>query len=343
MPYSLSGDLGGTKCFLAIHDLDTVRVNAHATPLLEDEFLCKDYKSVSDLIASFFKRWDKEIPIVGCLGVAGPVDNGRVYITNLDWHESEEELQKTTGIKKMKLINDFVATGYGVIAIRADDYLDFDPKAGTISKPATVPDNTRGVVGYAGAGTGLGIGYIVDGAAYATEGGHTTFSPIETEDLEFAKFIKQKYNTDHVCFERIVSGLGLRNLHDFYWDKLNGLASPTLRKHILDNNHNIDMGFLAKCAETGDKYALKIFRKFFFYYGFFLGNMCILFRTAHYFIAGGILARDLDLVCGLCRDDFCRGLYTKGRMSYMPGSTSFHVVTNAKLGIIGAVYMCTKM
>lgn len=343
MPYSLSGDLGGTKCFLAIHDLDVLKTDPRAAPLLEHELLCKDYQSTGDLINDFLKRWDRETPIVGCLGVAGPVTNGRVCITNLDWNESEEELQNTTGVGKMKLINDFAAIGYGLLAIRPDDYLDFDARNGSVSTPTVVPDNSTGIVSYAGAGTGFGVGFVADGVAYAAEGGHTTFSPMEAEDHALAQFIKEKYNTDHVSFERVVSGLGLRNMHDFFWKNLSGLASPALREHVLSRDHDIDMGFLAKCAETGDKYALKIFKKFFYYYGFYLGNICVLFRPKDYFIAGGILAKDLNLVCGPCREDFCRGLYAKGRMSHLPNGVSFHVVTNQKLGIVGAAYFCTKM
>ncbi len=343
MPYSLSGDLGGTKCFLAIHDLDALKDDARVAPLLEDELLCKDYQSMGELINDFLKRWNGETPVVGCIGVAGPVADGRVCITNLDWHESVEELQNATGVGKIKLINDFTATGYGLLAIRPDDYLDFDVRNGTVSTPTVVPDNSTGIVSFAGAGTGFGVGFIANGLAYSAEGGHTTFSPIEAEDHALAKFIREKYDTDHVSFERIVSGLGLRNMHDFFWGSLGGLAGPALREHVLSTNHDIDMAFLAKCAEAGDKYALKIFKKFFYYYGFYLGNMCVLFRPKDYFIAGGILAKDLDLVCGPCREEFCRGLYSKGRMSHLPGGVSFHVLTNQKLGIVGAAYLCTRM
>ena len=210
MPYSLSGDLGGTKCFLAIHDLDALKDDARVAPLLENELLCKDYQSMGELINDFLKRWNGETPVVGCIGVAGPVADGRVCITNLDWHESVEELQNATGVGKIKLINDFTATGYGLLAIRPDDYLDFDVRNGTVSTPTVVPDNSTGIVSFAGAGTGFGVGFIANGLAYSAEGGHTTFSPIEAEDHALAKFIREKYDTDHVSFERIVSGLGLR-------------------------------------------------------------------------------------------------------------------------------------
>lgn len=343
MPYSLSGDLGGTKCFLAIHDLDALKNDVRTAPLLEQELLCKNYQSTGDLINDFLKGWDKEIPIVGCLGVAGPVTNGQVCITNLNWTETEEGLQNATGVGKIKLINDFTAIGYGLLAIRPNDYLDLDPKTGSVSNPTVVPDNSTGIVSFAGAGTGFGVGFIANGVAYSAEGGHTTFSPIEAEDHALAKFIREKYETDHVSFERIISGLGLRNMHDFFWQNISGLASPALREHVLSTNHDIDMAFLAKCAQTGDKYALKIFRKFFYYYGLYLGNMCLLFRPKDYFIAGGILAKDIDLVCGNCREDFYRGLYTKGRMAHIPNDVSFHVVTNQKLGTVGSAYVCSKL
>lgn len=54
---------------------------------------------------------------VACLAVAGPVEANCVNFTNIDWKISGDELSKAFNIPTVVLINDFVATGYGLLTL----------------------------------------------------------------------------------------------------------------------------------------------------------------------------------------------------------------------------------
>ena len=56
-------------------------------------------------------------PTAACFAVAGPVDNNAVTFTNRNWKIDGAEVQKRLGIKKVRLINDFVANGYGLLTL----------------------------------------------------------------------------------------------------------------------------------------------------------------------------------------------------------------------------------
>ena len=113
-----------------------------------------------------------------CLGVAGPVFEGRVTVTNLPWHVDANEIAAATGISQVILLNDLEATAYGVAGLDEKDLNSVlhegDPEeAGNISILAP--------------GTGLGeAGLFWDGRTFhhpfATEGGHCDFSCRNDDD-----------------------------------------------------------------------------------------------------------------------------------------------------------------
>jgi glucokinase len=56
--------------------------------------------------------------ITACLAAAGPVKNNIVRFTNRDsWEIDGDQIGEELGIKKVFLINDFVAAGYGVLTL----------------------------------------------------------------------------------------------------------------------------------------------------------------------------------------------------------------------------------
>src|SRR3989442_3133890 len=52
-----------------------------------------------------------------CLGVAGPVVDGRWEAVNLPWKLDEATLAATVGAKRAKLLNDLEATGHGMLGL----------------------------------------------------------------------------------------------------------------------------------------------------------------------------------------------------------------------------------
>lgn len=60
------------------------------------------------------------------MGIAGPVDEDQGVVPFLvdipQWGAvKEKELEEDTGIKRVKLFNDFIANGYGVAFLKEDE------------------------------------------------------------------------------------------------------------------------------------------------------------------------------------------------------------------------------
>lgn len=57
-------------------------------------------------------------PVTMCLAVAGPVAGNKVRFTNREsWSIDGEIMSKQFGIQFVRLVNDFVANGYGLLCL----------------------------------------------------------------------------------------------------------------------------------------------------------------------------------------------------------------------------------
>ena len=112
----LAGDIGGTKTRLALYR--TVRGNLKL--LVENVFQSKGYAGLEAILHDFLP---KQVPIgAACFGIAGPVEGGVIRTTNLPWSVDTESLQKEFDAREIFLINDLVATAYGIKVLRKSDF-----------------------------------------------------------------------------------------------------------------------------------------------------------------------------------------------------------------------------
>ncbi len=114
-------------------------------------------------------------PITACFAVAGPVTDNVVRFTNRDmWSVDGDLIAKELGIKVVRLVNDFLAVGYGLLT------LDEDTECVTLQD---APKQKGAPIACIGAGTGLGECFLVPGTesgsyqCYPSEGGHAEFAP----------------------------------------------------------------------------------------------------------------------------------------------------------------------
>jgi glucokinase len=57
-------------------------------------------------------------PITACLAVAGPVAHNKVQFTNrASWSVDGAVISRLLGIEVVRLVNDFVANGYGLLCL----------------------------------------------------------------------------------------------------------------------------------------------------------------------------------------------------------------------------------
>ncbi len=318
----LAGDIGGTKTKLGLFRAE----NGEVTLLKETGYPSRDYNNLTGLIRQFLSENGNASPVRICLGVAGPVIQGKVQTTNLPWEFSGEEIGKQTGVSFVSLINDLEATAYGLVALSS---VDFDLlHAGRTD----IPGNAAIIA----PGTGLGEGGLYwDGKSYhpfPTEGGHGDFSPRSEFDLEFYRYLKEKY--DFVSWERVLSGPGIYNIYQFLRDikkrEEPGWLAGELQQE--DPAAVISNAAIEKkqplCVET-----MELFVK---YLACESTNLVLKHKaTGGLFIGGGIPPKILPF---LKEGIFYHSFIQCDRMEELVSAIPVKVILNDKTALLGAAY-----
>ncbi len=123
----LAGDIGGTKCNLAIfQEGDGVTL----LPVFQRRYATRDFSRFEDVIAHFRRQAVEQgidsagepINAAG-FGVAGAVVDGRLHANNLPWDLNPLELARELGVnfENIVLLNDVVATAWSLDRLPAKD------------------------------------------------------------------------------------------------------------------------------------------------------------------------------------------------------------------------------
>ncbi|MXS70193.1 glucokinase [Chryseobacterium binzhouense] len=184
--------------------------NAGIELQLKKTYITKEYSSFSDVLAQFMQESQLEnIKRLG-ISVPGPVIDGKSYPVRLNWNLDIAEYQERFGFEKVYMLNDQEAAAYG-IGLLEDSELDAIYTSGHLEK---------GNVAIIAPGNGLGeAGYFFDGKylrPFATEGGHSEFSPRTNVEVEFYQFLNNIYGI--VSWETVLSKAGLFNIYRFLRD-----------------------------------------------------------------------------------------------------------------------------
>lgn len=200
---ALVGDVGGTNARFALADLSKTPA---AISQMHD-YPSHAFNRLSDVVRAYLADSNLQaVPAVAAIAVAGPVNKGRVQFTNLGWSLSETELT-AMGFAQARLVNDFTAQALATPHLTQDALHDIGGAG------AGDPEKTVAVIG---PGTGFGASALVRNngraLAIAAEGGHASFAPIDDTEREIQRLLQQQFA--HVSIERILSGPGLRGLHN---------------------------------------------------------------------------------------------------------------------------------
>jgi glucokinase len=203
-PTYLVGDVGGTHTRLAIFDA------AGRAPLFESVLASREHATFDEAVALFLREAGGAPPSVAAFAIAAPITKGTAAFTNLPWRLDERALARRLGIGKVILLNDLAASARGCLLTPPASMIPL-----TEGRPARRGQNLAVIA----AGTGLGQARLIwtgtEHLALPTEGGHRDFAPRNPLEIEFLQFLLGRY-PDHVSYERIVSGMGLGNLYDFF-------------------------------------------------------------------------------------------------------------------------------
>jgi glucokinase len=322
----LAGDVGGTKCNLALFEERGESLHL----AMKRRFATREFASLDGLIERFFREYEAEsgaplesrIAAAG-FGVAGAVVDGRLVANNIPWNLSASKLAASLNLEpeQLVLINDLVATAYGLVHLTKDDFLVLNPG---------VPQ-FNGNQALIAAGTGLGEAMILwDGSQYRaspSEGGSADFAPRTDREIRLLQFLKKRL--PRVSCEEIFSGRGFRKLHEFLDSSV---AHPTFElaesASASEITHNALAGACPVCVEVLDWWIDA--------FGAEAGNLAL--RVLAYggvYFAGGIVVKILPK---LQQSNFCRSFADKGPLSVILSKIPISVVLNEDAPLLGAAH-----
>jgi len=326
----LAGDVGGTKTVLALFDKtgDELRLVREAT------FPSQAHASLEEILSWFLTDKPAQSLTAICVGVAGPVLEGKCKTTNLPWHLDEQTLAAACAAPHGKLLNDLEATAYGMLHLRAEELVAINPQAG--------PRGT-GNVAVIAAGTGLGEAIVYwDGQHHfpmATEGGHSSFAPQTELEDELLRYLRARLK-GHVSYERVLSGPGLFNLYCFLRDKGVHPEPPELTAQLHTGGDPSTI-ITDRALARADALSVATLELFCSIYGAEAANLALkCFAVGGVFIGGGIAPK---ILAALQNGHFQRGFTDKGRFSSLLAGLPVLVSLNPRAPLLGAAHYAASM
>src|SRR3569832_345143 len=153
MTFLLAGDIGR---------ITTLRfVDTEGEYNIDDRrYRSTDYESLLQLVEEFLRYVQLQsgrrlLPEKACFAVPCPVKNNTANLSEtrfLNWQLNNESLNNVP----LKLINDFEAVGYGVVALE-----DSDLRTLQEGNPNRGNDQERNQIAVIGAGSGLGEAFVI--------------------------------------------------------------------------------------------------------------------------------------------------------------------------------------
>jgi glucokinase len=315
----LAGDVGGTKTALALFE-----VRRRALSVVREGVLpSQGFAALTDAIRQFLLEGPPVSIDAACIGVAGPVIDGRCTATNLPWVVDEASMAESVSTKRVRLVNDLEATGHGVLGLKPSALVALqagEPRKGTMALIA--------------AGTGLGEVLLAwDGRRHrvvGSEGGHTDFAPRTELETELLRFLLREFG--RVSYERVVSGPGLYNIYRFLLASDGASEAEWLRARMETGDPSAVVAEVA--LDRGDPRAVQALDMFVSIYGAEAGNLALkALAVGGVFVGGGIAPK---IRAKLEDGTFVTAFRDKGRLGGMMASIPVHLLLEPRTALLGA-------
>jgi glucokinase len=323
----LAGDVGGTKVHLALYDFTSGKLH----PIRDKKYPAHQFAKLDDVVNTFLAGDSdtEKVPradiMAACFGVPGPVRDGRLKLTNLPWILDVRDLSRSLSIEHVFLINDLEANGYGIPELAPE--MIFTLHAGD--------ENAVGHRGLVSAGTGLGEALLIwNGKSHhpiPSEGGHCDFAARSNREIALLEYLRGTLK-GRVSFERVVSGLGIKNVYEFLRD-VEKLDEPKwLCERMAGEDPNVVIG---ECAEDGSSsICFETMKTFASAYGAEAGNLALkVLATGGIYLGGGIAPKRLKT---MQNGFFMQAFLDKGRMSPLLQSIPVRVILDDTCALLGA-------
>ncbi len=313
----LSGDIGGTKTYLVLRDQE-------GETLREKKFPSQNYQQFSVILEEFLTGMSSVIK-KACFGIAGPVKNNQCHTTNLPWEVDGGKISKKFQIPHLVLLNDLEANAYGIRTLS-------DEKFAVLNEGVSEKGNQA----LLSAGTGLGEAGIFFHQEhlipFPSEGGHVDFSPRNSLEIELLQFLLKRF--DHVSYERVLSGMGLENLFDFFVEEKKEVPEESIQEQFQHENRgkvittNALNGRCGVCEKTLDLFVSL--------YGAEAGNVALKYLPiGGLYIGGGIAPKILKK---MQEETFMKSFIKKGRLQDILKAIPVKVILEENTALHGAMY-----
>jgi glucokinase len=246
-------------------------------------------------------------------------------LTNLPWTLDTRDLVKTLKIPHISLINDLEANGYGIPELAEESFYCLH----------TGDSVENGHAGLISAGTGLGEALLIwDGKSHrpiASEGGHADFAARTDREIALLQYLRGTLD-GRVSWERVVSGIGIKNIYTFLRDVEKIDEPGWLHDRMLTEDPNAVIG---QCAENGSSaLCFETMKTFAAAYGAEAGNIALnVLATGGIYLGGGIAPKILKT---LSDGAFMQAFLDKGRLSQVLQSIPVRVILDETCALLGA-------
>lgn len=325
----LAGDVGGTKVHLALYNFQAGALQS----IRDQKFPAAEFTSLEDVVKRFLAENDGHSAVsageieAASFGCPGPVRDGRLKLTNLPWTLDTRALRTSLGLEHIFLINDLEANGYGIPELKPD-------AISTLHKGDPASIGHRGLIS---AGTGLGEALLVWDATRArhtplpSEGGHCDFAARNDREVALLRYLLKSLN-GRVSFERVVSGIGIKNIYAFLRDDQKMQEPEWLRDRMRNEDANAVIGH---CAEDGSSdICFETMQIFTSALGAEAGNVALkVLALGGIYIGGGIAPKILKT---LSNGVFTKAFLDKGRMTPLLEAVPVRVILDDTCALLGA-------
>ncbi len=319
----LAGDIGGTKCNLALYE---IQGKSHRK-IFDQRYESREFPAFEGMISKFLLDTRAEMKDAGGhaieaagFGVAGPVIDRRVKATNLPWIVDASALAAQLATPHVVLLNDLEATAHS-LALMAPSELS------TLNRGTPSPQSTQALLA---AGTGLGEAVLFWGGKQhvvaSSEGGHVDFAPRTEQEIELLRYMKKK--NEFVSVELILSGRGFRTIHTFLdasvqhpsFEDPEADAAPEITRLALE-------GKCPVCVQTLDLWVSM--------YGAEAGNLALkVLARGGVWVAGGIAVK---IRKKMEDGTFFRSFCEKEKFAALLAQIPIQMVLNEEAPLVGAM------
>ncbi|MCL5272342.1 MAG: glucokinase [Gammaproteobacteria bacterium] len=307
--YAIVADIGGTFARFSRVDL----VNLHMDKI--EIYPCAEFSSFESVLLAYQKHHSLEHLKHVAIAIACPVIGDLITMTNCHWQFSIQDIKNKLNLTELKVMNDFTAIAMSLPVLNHHHLIKIGEGQG--------PSHQVKVV--LGAGTGLGVAYLVPSLqsfiAYAGEGGHADWGAKTEQEWFIYNYLRDNYS--HVSVERILSGQGLENLYKAIALYKGLVKAPLSAAEII----NLAVGQQCLIATAAVE-------QFFVSLGGYAGDLALTFGAwGGVYIAGGIVPRLISLIK---YSKFREQFEAKGRFADFNALIPTYIIAAEQPGILGA-------